>query len=217
MTTVYGVPLSPFARKVMLSLDLKGIEYDVVNVTPMNKPEGFEALSPLGKIPAFKDDLLAISDSSVICDYLEERYPDVSLRPGDLVERARSRWLEEYADTKLAEVTGPPVFFERVVKQKLLQQDCDEQRVQDAMANLIPPVFDYLEDQVPGAQFIHNVGQEASITLSDLAIVAPLINLYLAGESIDASRWPKLSAYYNFLVQQPVIARHIEGVKGFFG
>lgn len=201
MAMVYGIPLSPFVRKVLLSLDYKGVAYDITPVVPVNKPEGFEKISPLGKIPAFEDDLLTISDSSVICEYLEERYVDKPLRPKGIVERARCRWLEEYADTKLVEVTGPPIFFERVAKPGFLDQPCDEARVQEALTELVPPVFDYLEGQVKGAAFIHG----DSIALSDFSITSVLINLQLSGEGVDAERWPKLAAYYDFMIEEPLV------------
>ncbi len=205
MTTVYGAPISPFVRKVLLVLEVKGIDYDLQPVTPMSLPEGYEKIHPLKKIPALVDDKIALADSSVICEYLEERYPEVCLRPGDAVQRAQGRWIEEFADTKLIEKTGPPIFFQRVVKPIFMSEPCDEAVVNEAMTQALPPLFDYLETQVAGAEFLQN----KTITLSDIALVCPLISLYLAQESIDASRWPKLAAYYDFVTNQPVVAARI--------
>ena len=109
MTTVYGIPISPFVRKVLYVLEHNGVEYNVEPVTPMELPDDFHQLSPLGKIPAFSDADLNISDSSVICRYLDAKYgepADQSLFPSGLVERARAEWFEEYADTKLVELMG---------------------------------------------------------------------------------------------------------------
>jgi len=66
----------------------------------------------------------------------------------------------------------------------------------------LPPLFDCLEGGVEGAEFLHN----KTMSLADIALVCPLINLYLAGESIDASRWLKLAAYYEYLIAQPIVA-----------
>lgn len=202
MTQVYGSPLSPFVRKVLLTLDIKSVSYEVQPVAPMALPEGYENIHPLKKIPALVDDQITLADSSVICEYLEERYPEPHLRPVDLIDRARGRWFEEFADTKLTEKIGPGVFFQRVVKPAFSQQECDEAIVRTTMEEELPPLFDYLESEVKGAEFLHN----KTISLADIALVCPLINLYLAGESIDASRWPKLAAYYDYLAAQPVIA-----------
>ena len=179
-TTVYGFPVSPFVRKVLIALELKGIAYDLDPVVPMNVSEEFKKMSPLGKVPAFKDDLLTISDSSVICEYLDERYPEIYLRPKGIVERARCRWYEEYGDTRALEAFGPPLFFERVIKPKLLNEETDQDRVNDALENLIPAVLDYLESQVPGAGFFF----EERLTLADIAIVSPnILGKYAGYES----------------------------------
>lgn len=205
MTTVYGVPVSPFVRKVLLALELKGIEYELKPVAPMALPDGYDKIHPLKKIPALVDDQVTLADSSVICEYLQERYPETSLRPGDAAQRAQGRWIEEYADTKLIEKIGPAIFFQRVVNPIFLQKPCDETVVQAALADDLPPLFDYLESQVSGAEYLQN----KTISMSDIALVCPLISLYLAQESIDASRWPKLAAYYDFIVAHPVVAARI--------
>lgn len=206
MTTVYGVPVSPFVRKVLLTLESKAIAYELNPVAPMALPEGYEKIHPMKKIPALVDDQVSLADSSVICEYLEERYPEISLRPGSVAERAHGRWLEEFADTRLIEKIGPPIFFQRVVNPVFLKKPCDESIVQNAMNEELPPLFDYLETQVAGAEFLQN----KTISLSDIALVCPLVSLYLAEESIDASRWPKLAAYYDFVSAQPVVAARIK-------
>ena len=50
------------------------------------------------------DDRVTLADSSVICEYLEDRHPEPVLYPRDAVSRARARWLEEFADTRMGEV-----------------------------------------------------------------------------------------------------------------
>ncbi|MGH1372640.1 MAG: glutathione S-transferase family protein [Cellvibrionaceae bacterium] len=92
-----------------------------------------------------------------------------------------------------------------MVKPVFLKEPCDESVVQATMTEALPPLFDYLETQVAGAEFLQN----KTISMSDIALVCPLISLYLAQESIDASRWPKLAAYYDFVTKQPVVAARI--------
>ena len=94
---------------------IKELEHEHVIVMPGSLPEGYLQISPLGKIPAMQDGGLKISDSSVICEYLEERYPDIPVLPSDLAQRARSRWFEEYGDTRFFEALAP-YFFEHFFK-----------------------------------------------------------------------------------------------------
>jgi glutathione S-transferase len=191
MRKVLGSFISPFVRKVLLALEHKGLPYDHDHVTPLNLPDGYHRYSPLGKIPAFVDDTVEICDSSVICQYLEDRHPETPLYPKDPACAARARWLEEYADTKLLEVLGPPLFFERFVKPRFLTQPTDEARVAANLENGIPPVLDYLERVAPAEGFL--VGPDLSI--ADLAVPAFFVNARMVGFEVDATRWPKLAAY----------------------
>jgi glutathione S-transferase len=205
MRKVIGIPLSPFVRKVLLTLEFKGLDYELDPATPLNPPEGFRRISPLGKVPGYVDDALEISDSSVICQYLEDRYPEPALYPRDPVQRARARWFEEYADTKLLEVLGPPLFFERVVKPVFLKQPTDEERVAANIANGIPPALDYLEGVVPETGWL--VGD--AFTIADLSIPSFFVNARMAGYEVDATRWPRLAAYVARALEHPAWERRL--------
>src|SRR5262250_2854595 len=90
---IVGSYLSPYVRKVLVVLDLKGIPYEIDPIIPFMGDDRFSALSPLRRIPVLIDDRVTLADSSVICEYLEERRPEPALAPRDVVERARARWL----------------------------------------------------------------------------------------------------------------------------
>ena len=212
MTKVYGAPLSPFVRKVLLSLELKGIDYALVPVTPMDLPDDFEAISPLRKIPAFVDDQLTISDSSVICEYLDERYPEPYLRPAELAQRARCRWFEEYADTRLVEAVGP-LFWERVIKPVFMGEQPDQAIVQHSLDSLIPAAFSYLESQLQGDEFLF----EGRLTLADIAIGSVLINGVHAKFSVAADQYPKLAAYGSMLHGLEVFRKRLAAEQALFG
>ena len=109
-----GVRLSPFVRKVAVALSVKGIEYEHETVLPGMMPAEFVQMSPLMKIPVLQDGDLVLPDSSVIFEYLEEKYPSPSLLPETPEDRARARFMEEYGDTSLVEVAAIP-FIENLV------------------------------------------------------------------------------------------------------
>src|SRR5215813_8170252 len=77
--TIYGSTVSPFVRKVRVVMAEKGLQYSIDPVSPFRAPPDFRDISPLGRIPAFRDTDLPepnhLSDSSVICDYVEHKYP----------------------------------------------------------------------------------------------------------------------------------------------
>jgi len=88
--TVVGNYLSPYVRKVLVCLDLKGVEYQIDPIVPFFGNDDFTRISPVRRIPVLIDDLVTLSDSSVICEYLEERYPSPPLRPPTPPERAQA-------------------------------------------------------------------------------------------------------------------------------
>ncbi|MDE1463700.1 glutathione S-transferase family protein [Spartinivicinus poritis] len=208
MITVYGVQLSPFVRKVLISLDMLELDYTVNPVSPMDPPAGFKAISPLGKVPALEDDGFAIADSTVICQYLDEKYGKNQLYPADLKARTKAWWIEEYADTKLAEVVGMPLFFERVVRPTFLKQEINEQLVEDNIKHNIPPVLDYLESAAPKTEFVCG-----ALSVADISIASLLINAAYADYEIDSKRWSTLSNYLERIYQQPVFRKYIESDK----
>jgi glutathione S-transferase len=107
--------LSPFSAKVRIALGEKGLRYDVREIPWSRKtlwgpkPEEFLAVSPYGKVPVLVDGPLAIYDSTVICEYLEDRHPRPPIFPSDPAERARCRQLEDEADLAMSEEVTPLV------------------------------------------------------------------------------------------------------------
>ena len=196
---VYGIVLSPFVRKVLAVCSIKGLEYELDPVMPGSATPEYLLLSPLGKVPAFEDGDLGISDSSVICEYLEEKYPAVATTPSSPEDRARSRWLEEYGDSKLVESIAP-FFFERKVKKLLGQGDADEARLQRLATEEIPPCLVYLESQVPESGFLFG-----ELGVADLAIAGPFINGGYGGYKVEAAAYPKTAAYIQRVIGHPVL------------
>lgn len=107
MRALYHLPLSPFARKVRLVLAEKRLPFELrVEKVWERCPEYLE-LNPAGTVPTLiEDNGLVISDSGVICEYLDEAYPDSGLMGRTLAERVEVRRLAAWFDGKFAsEVT----------------------------------------------------------------------------------------------------------------
>src|SRR5687767_6586900 len=100
---IIGSFVSPYVRKVLACLELKGLDYRVDPITPFFGNDEFERLSPLRRIPVLIDGTVELCDSSVICAYLDEAYPATPLLPKHPADRARARWLEEFADSRLGD------------------------------------------------------------------------------------------------------------------
>jgi glutathione S-transferase len=206
MPIVYGAGASPFVRKVRVFLAEKGIAYEHDPVVPFNVSPEFRKLSPLGKIPAFRDGDITLSDSSVICAYVERTHPQPPLYPSDAYEYARALWFEEYGDGGLAPVFGGKIFFPRVLAPLIFKRTPDEAALQKVVTEELPPFFDYLEGQLADAPMI--VGTRFSI--ADIGLGTQFVNLRHAGVGVDAARWPKLAKYVAGLHARPSFKACIE-------
>lgn len=207
--TVYGAPLSPFVRKVRLFLAEKALDYQLEIILPFGQPEWYRDLNPLGRIPALKDGDLRLADSSVICQYLDDKHAELPSLLGENAEqRAQVRWLEKYADYELAPLCTFTVFRNRALKPRM-GQSCDEAAVQKALHEKLPTHFDYLEKTLGTAEYL--VGN--SLTLADLALTCQLINMQHGDEQLNAQRWPNLSAHYARTVARTSVQAVLPGEK----
>lgn len=93
---------SPFAGKVRVALAEKGIDYDLLEIHPVKRPPRLRELNPLGRVPVLEAGDVALRESSVICEYLEEVYPDHPLWPADPGLRGWARGWARYIDDGLA-------------------------------------------------------------------------------------------------------------------
>lgn len=97
----WGTLRSTHASKTKVVLEEKGLKYRIENLPPGNlwkKPPEMLARHPLGKVPYIEDDGRTFFDSTVIGEYLEERYPQPALMPSDVIARAQVREAENFAD-----------------------------------------------------------------------------------------------------------------------
>ena len=151
---IIGSYVSPYVRKVLACLALKDLVYEIDPITPFYGGEEFERLSPLRRIPVLVDGDVTICDSSVICAYLDEAYPGRPLLPASPAERARARWLEEYADTRLGDVFIWGLFYQKFVHPIVWGEPGDQARIEKTLADDLPRELDYLEGQLPADGFL---------------------------------------------------------------
>ena len=199
--TIIGSYISPYVRKVLACMNLKGLTYQVDPITPFFGNDEFRRLSPLCRIPVLIDGDFSVSDSSVICDYLDEAYAGHMLLPAAPKDRARARWLEEFADTRLGDLLIWSLFYQRVVKPLVWAEPADEARVQKALDEDIPNALDYLEGELPAEGFLFG-----KIGVADIAIASFFRNGNYAAYNIDASRWPRTATFVERVLGHPCIA-----------
>jgi glutathione S-transferase len=115
--SLYHLPLSPFCRKVRVTLAEKRLDFEPVIERPWDERPDFLELNHGGTVPVFVDeDGTVVSESGAISEYLEEVYPERPLLMGTPAERAEIRRIALWFDLKFnAEVTNL-VLYEKVDK-----------------------------------------------------------------------------------------------------
>jgi glutathione S-transferase len=198
---------SPFPTRVRLLLYAKGIEVEIV------EPPGFHAtteskgaylqINPIGRVPTLVlDDGRALPESEVICEYLEDAFPEPSLRPADPWARARMRLLSRICDFYVVMAMVP--FFNLSGRSRRHW----EPAVVTAAAAKVAEALAYLEVYIGDEGYA--VG--AALTQADGAIAPQLV---LAAEWIPElfgtpdplSSLPRLSAYWRAIQRDPIVAR----------
>lgn len=166
---IIGSYLSPYVRKVLVLLELKGIAYRIDPIVPFFGDEAFERLSPLRQIPVLVDGDFVLNDSSVICQYLEERYPQPSLYPADIGQRAQARWLEEYADSRLGQVIIWQLFHQLVINRGIWHREPDQAILQRTYDEDLPSICNYLEGRVPPSGWLCG-----ELSIADVAVACQI-------------------------------------------
>ncbi|MGQ0588970.1 MAG: glutathione S-transferase family protein [Sphingosinicella sp.] len=193
---------SPYVRKVTACLHLKGLDYETDPITAFFGNDEFERLSPLRRIPVLIDGDLAIPDSSAICAYLDEAWPEPPLLPADPKDRARARWLEEYADTRLGDVFIWGLFYQKVVHPLIWGEPGDQARIEKTLAEDVPRELNWLEGQLPESGYFFG----ERIGIADIAIASFFRNAIYAGVEVDPERWRRLAAFVDRAFAEPCFA-----------
>jgi glutathione S-transferase len=201
MIKIVGSYVSPYVRKVLACLEVKGLEYDIDPITSFYANDDFTRLSPLRRIPVLNECDVTLSDSSVICAYIDEAYEGPALLPADPKQRARSRWLEEYADTRLGDLFIWGLFYQKIVHELVWGEPGDQARIDKTLAEDIPAALDYLETELPDSGFLFG-----EIGIADISIATFFRNGAYAGFEPDAERWPTTAGFVERTLAHPAFA-----------
>ena len=199
---IIGSFVSPYVRKVLACLNLKGLAYEIDPITPFYGNDEFGRLSPLCRIPVLIDGDFAISDSVVICAYLDEAYPGRPPVP-DRSEGSRPRPLARGICRHPARrrLHLGAVLSEGRAAARLGRADRRRARRQCSNED-IPAALDYLERELPADGFLFG-----EIGAADIAIASFFRNGAYAGFETDADRWPRTAAFVERTLAHPASRR----------
>ena len=137
MLELYTHPMSPCAQKVRIVLAEKSLDWVAHHVELEEKanlkPE-YLALNPLGVVPTLVHDGRPVIESSIICEFLDDTWPEPSLKPADTYLRAKMRFWMKHVDVKLHPACGT-LQWPMVMRPRLMEKPAAER---DAILQSIP-------------------------------------------------------------------------------
>jgi len=212
MITLYSGPLSLFSRKVEIALLEKGLAFEIV-MAPFTQSGGYQpklpevaAINPKGQVPVLVDGDVAIYDSTVILEYLEDAHPSPPLYPASAGARAACRLYDLYAD----EILLPPL---RGLMHRTEQHAADDQRWLAAEADAAEAAaglarrFAKLDADLEGRSWLCG-----AFGAADISVFLPVhYSERLAGPSLDGA--PRLAEWRRRMLERASVAKVVAAIR----
>ena len=197
MARLFHVPLSPYCRKVRLSLAEKKIEVELVEEKYWEQDPDFLRRNPAGKVPVLRLDGQIMSESAAICEYIEETRPEPPLMPNKPEARFEVRRLVGWFDDKFHHEVTSKLLYERVNKKVTGQGYPDSKNVK-AGAKAIKYHLDYMAWLLDQRRWL--AGDQ--MTLADFAAAAHLSSLDYVSD-VDWNRSQAVKDWYAKIKSRP--------------
>lgn len=197
MARLYHVPLSPFCRKVRLVLAEKKIEVELIEERYWEGDGDFLRRNPAGKVPVLKLNGRTMPDSSAICEYLEEKYPEPALMPRTPEGRYEVRRIVAWFDDKFHHEVTSKLLYERVNKKIMSKGFPDSRNVKDG-AKAVKYHLDYMAWLLDHRRWLAG----DSMTLADFAAAAHLSSLDYISD-VDWNRSETVKDWYSKIKSRP--------------
>jgi glutathione S-transferase len=206
---LYYSPLSVYSAKPRIAMLEKGIAHEtrLVNWTPATgwiKPDELPKLNPKAQIPVLVDDETVVPDSTIINEYLEERYPRTPLFPSGAAERARCRVLEDVGDALLAANLGT------LVREVFLKPDLST-RDAAAVAQVkgeLARQYERLDRELRNRDYLCG-----DFSVADIACFSP-INIGSLMEGAPSPELGNVVAWLDRVRKRPSVARFLDEFAG---
>lgn len=196
MIRLYDNAFSPFARKVRMVLEHKGLAHEVVDGLRHSTHDELARVNGRVEVPALLHDDLLVVNSADIVAYLERVFPDEPVYPRDAARYVAARAWERCADT-----TIDPICIDISYWTWAERPDAMPKGLLDAARRDLEQVYAALETQIGEADYVCG-----ELSIADYALFPHLVSLGPLKVPIDAARFPRLSAWLRRMRARPICA-----------
>ncbi|KAI5361317.1 Putative glutathione S-transferase, Thioredoxin-like superfamily, glutathione Transferase family [Septoria linicola] len=201
---LYSGWFCPFVQRAWTVLEEKKIPYQYIEVNPYNKPQSLLTLNPRGLVPTLQYDSKPLFESTVICEFLEDAYPNHGphLLPQDPYERARTRIWTDFTTSRIIPA------FHRFLQ---FQPMSDKTGLEEVRGEFLEKVKELAKELDPEGPFF--LGEEPS--LIDFVIAPWIVRLWVFDEfkgglripedGRDGAVWKRLRVWLRALEERPSI------------
>ena len=210
MLRLYHVPLSPFCRKVRLVLAEKKMEVELIEERYWEQSTEFLRRNPAGKVPILRHEGALLTESTPICEYIEDLNPEPSLIPKDAKARYEMRRLVSWFDDKFHHEVTSNLLYERVNKKVSGQGFPDSKNIKEG-ARKIKYHLDYMAWLLEHRRWLAG----DTMTLADFAAAAHLSSLDYISD-VDWNRSSVVKDWYAKIKSRPAFRNILsDQVSGF--
>jgi glutathione S-transferase len=188
MLTLYDAARCPYCARTRIALAEKGIEFEALEIDLNDRPHWIYEKNATGRVPVIEEAAWILPESSVIMEYLEERYPEPPLLPADPAGRALARvWIFRHDD-----FTKPYYALRRGEEDAAARLDAELAKLDAALER---------QPWLTGAEY----------GLADIAYVPWVLRARdMLGVSLD--EFPAVRSWLDRLEERPAIAREVDVV-----
>jgi glutathione S-transferase len=201
--TLYDNPFSPFARKVRMALQLKGVAFRSIDALAVGERERLLAVNPRGEVPVLVDGEVTVASSADIAAYLEDRFPTPALLPPSPALRAKARSWQRVADTVLDAIVHDISLWAWPTHRRA---DPPPAGLLEAGRRDLERVCARLEGALGAEGFLCG-----ELSIADLALFPHVSSLKLLGVSLDP--FPQVLRWSREMRALPVVRADLDYVK----
>ena len=205
MIKLYDSAFSPFARKVRMVLDHKGLSCDAVDGLLKSNHDALKAVNGRIEVPVLVDGDIVVVNSPDIIAYLDDRYPANPVYPPSPAARVHARAWERTSDTFV-----DPIFVDISYWKWAERPDAMPQGLLDAARADLAPVYDALEKELAHREFV-----SGPLSVADMALFPHLASARVMEVEFSPQAHPNLTRWFKQMRALPICAADLRRARDF--